>query len=425
MKSLILSYSLEGGAGGAAYRLHQGLRRIGVTSQVLVVKKEGDDHTVIPLVETTINRGFSVLREKLNNLPLRLYPNNAGYFSTQWPRDSVPAKVAQLNPDIINLHWILNGFVQIESLRKFDQPLVFTLHDMWAFTGGCVHSLDCDRYTNECGSCPQLGSTKSRDLSRWVWGRKARAWKNLDLTVVTPSNWLAESARSSSLFKDKRVEVVPNGLDVETYRPVDRRLARQLLGLPLDKKIILFGAWSLSHWKGFHLLQGALQSLSMSGWHDKLELVLFGFSEPEEPIDLGIKAHYLGRLYDDISLALVYSAADVKVVPSLVESFGLTACESLACGTPVVAFNVSGLRDIIDHKQNGYLATPFEIEDLAQGIVWILEDDDRRNRLSKRAREKVEKEFTLELQAQRYLNLYSEALENHKRANYAKNGDVR
>ena len=212
------------------------------------------------------------------------------------------------------------------------------------------------------------------------------------------------------------MEVVPNGLDTETFRPIDQSIARQLLGLRIDRKIILFGTWMLSHWKGFDLLQGALQNLSKSGWHDKLEWVMFGFSEPEEPVDLGIKARYLGILHDELSLALAYSSADVMVVPSRVENFPSTACESLACGTPVVGFNATGLKEIVDHQNNGYLAKPFNIEDLAQGIVWILEDEDRNQGLSQRARKKAERQFTLELQAQRYLTLFNEAVESHRRA---------
>lgn len=425
MNALLLSWSLEGGAGGAAYRLHQGLRRIGVNSQVLVDKKTDDDNTVMPLAETRIARGMRLLRPKLNDLPLKLYPSRIGlFFSAQWPPDFLLPKVAQLHPDVINLHWVLNGFVRIESLRRFDEPVVWTLHDMWPFTGGCVHGLDCDRYTSRCGACPQLQSEKDWDLSRWVWRRKARAWKGLNLTLVTPSNWLADCARASSLFMDQRVEVIPHGLDTETYKPIDQRLARQLLNLPIGKKIILFGAWMLSYWKGFHLLQEAILDLSKSGWRDDLELALFGFSRPETPVDLGFKSHYLGRFHDDLSLALVYSAADVMVVPSLVESFGLTACESLACGTPVVAFNSSGLKDIIDHQRNGYLARPFDAKDLAEGIVWVLDDNERHQRLSQCAREKAEREFSLELQAQRYLALFNEVVESN-RSSLDKTGDLR
>lgn len=419
MNVLLLSTSLEGGAGGAALRLHQGLLRGGANSQILVDKKSDDDHTVIPLAETRFARGIGKMGPKLNALPLLLYPNRTSLFYTQWSPGLVPSKVKQLQPDVINLHWVLNGYVQIDSLRKLNRPLVWTLHDMWPFTGGCVHSLECDRYKDSCGMCPQLQSDQDKDLSRWVWSRKSKAWKGIDLAAVTPSSWLAECARSSSLFRGRRVQVIPNGLDTNLFKPIDKRLARQTLNLPTDKKIILFGAWMLSYWKGFHLLQAALQRLAGSESGRDLEVALFGFSRPKEPVDLGIKSHYLGRFHDALSLAVVYSAADLMIVPSVVENFPSTACESFACGTPVVGFNATGLKEIVDHRLNGYLAEPFEAEDLAKGIVWSLENQERHRLLCQRAREKAEQQFTLDLQASRYMTLFSEMIESYERSHQA------
>jgi glycosyltransferase involved in cell wall biosynthesis len=250
-----------------------------------------------------------------------------------------------------------------------------------------------------------------------VWRRKAGAWKNLNLTIVAPSAWLAECAKASSLFRDLRVEVIPHGLDLKTYRPVEQKLARKLLHLPQDRRLVLFGAQSgatSDPRKGFHLLQPALKLLNRSGSQDNIELVVFGATQPSDAVDLGFNTHYLGRFHDDISLALVYSAADVMVVPSMQEAFGQTASESLACGTPVVAFGATGLKDIVDREQNGYLATPFEVEDLARGIAWVLDDEERHQKLRLFARKKAEAEFTLDLQARRHLSLFTEILEKSK-----------
>jgi glycosyltransferase involved in cell wall biosynthesis len=227
---------------------------------------------------------------------------------------------------------------------------------MCPFTGGCHYSRECNKYTQSCGYCPQLKSQQDGDISRWVWWRKTKAWKNLDLTIVTPSQWLANCARNSSLFKDLRIEVIHNGLDIQRFKPIEKNTARHLLGLPQDKQLILFGSVSPTsdNRKGFLLLKPALQKLSQSPMlQERLELVIFGASEPKEPIDVGFKIRYLGRLNDDISLALTYSAADVMIVQSIQEAFGQTASESLSCGTPVVAFNANGLKDIVDHQQNG------------------------------------------------------------------------
>lgn len=403
---------IEGGAARAAYRLHRGLRNIGVTSQMLVRGKFSNDRTV-----TAERSTLAKLGPAANNLPLRLYSNRERVmFSPQWFPDSLAAKVAQLKPNVINLHWICNGYLQIETLSRLKQPLIWTLHDMWAFTGGCHYTQLCERYKNSCGACPQLKSHKDWDLSRWIWQRKSKAWQALNLTVVSPSEWLAECARDSALFRNVRVEVIPHGLDLERYKPFNKQTAREFLNLPQDKKLVVFGAAGASTndpRKGFHLLQPALQKLSQSGWQEQIELVVFGASRPEQPTPLGFKDHYLDRLHDDLSLAITYSAADVMIVPSVQEAFGQTASEAMACGTPVVAFDVTGLKDIVDHQQDGYLAQPFEIEDLAQGIAWVLADQERHQKLCINARKKAEQNFKLELQAERYHSLYTEILDKY------------
>lgn len=414
MNPLILSTSdIDGGAARAAYRLHQSLQNDGINSQMLVRTKYSVGKAVIAYKPLLAKLGPS-----LDELPLQLYPNRKRkMYSLQWSPDAIATKVAQIDPDLINLHWFCNGYLRIETIAKFNKPIVWTLHDMWAFTGGCHYSEQCDRYIQSCGACPQLDSRKNWDLSRWVWQRKLKAWQNLNLTIVTPSVWLAERAKSSSLFKNLRVEVIPHGLDTENYKPIERQVARKLLNLPQDKQLILFGASSGAMndlRKGFHLLYPALQNLS-TGWQERVELVIFGASQPDNPVELGFNVRYLGRLHDDVALALVYSAADVTIVPSMQEAYGQTASESIACGTPVVAFDITGLKDIVAHQQDGYLAQPFAVDDLERGIAWVLADSDRHQELCDRARSKAEQEFTLKLQACRYLSLFTELVEDwHK-----------
>jgi glycosyltransferase involved in cell wall biosynthesis len=416
MKVLHLSTSdIDGGAARAAYRLHQGMKPT-VSSQMLVRAKDSVDKAV-----TSEKSLLTKLGPPSSGWPLKLYPKRDRIlFSTQWFPDAIAPKVKQINPDIINLHWICNGFLQIESLAKLNKPLVWTLHDMWPFTGGCHYSEDCDRYIQSCGACPQLKSSQNWDLSRWIWQRKAKTLQKLNLTIVSPSHWLAECAQSSSLLGNFQVEVIPHGLDLETYKPIEQEIAQKLLNLPQDKQLVLFGAspgTTGDRRKGLYLLQPALKYLSQSGWQDKLELVVFGDSRPDNSVDLDFNIHYLGQFQDDISLALVYSAADVMVVPSMQEAFGQTASEALACGTSVVAFDATGLKDIVDHKQNGYLVKPFDVEGLAQGIAWVLEDGDRHRNLSINAREKANREFSLGLQTSRYLSLYDKILSKDRNLN--------
>jgi glycosyltransferase involved in cell wall biosynthesis len=410
MKVLHLSTSdIEGGAARAAYRLHQGLQQIGVPSEMLVRAKFSGD----PAVKAQKNL-LTKLGPPLNGLPVQFYSqrDRSTMFSPQWVPDKIRGSVTTLKPDIVNLHWVCNGYLDIKTPAALNRPLVWTLQDMWPFTGGCQYSQDCQGYEEACGHCPQLQSQRAADLSRWVWRRKQRAWKRLNLTIVAPSHWIAECARASSLFGDRRIEVIPFCLDTHKYKPIPKQTARELLNLPQHKQLVLFGALAATkdRRKGFHLLLPALQYLSHSGLQDQIELVVFGSAPPDNPVNLGFPAHYLGHLNDDLSLAIVYAAADVMVVPSLQESFGQTGSEALACGTPVVAFDATGPRDIVDHQQTGYLAKPFDVEDLAQGIAWVLAEPGRHQTLCRQARAKAEQEYPLERQARQYAALYEDIL---------------
>lgn len=405
-----------GGAARAAYRLHEGLRNIQVNSQILVQEKAGNDPHVL-LYPSWLNRRFPKLRARLNRLPVKFYPPlGTPIFSPQWVPDHLPQEVAKLNPDIISLQWICEGYLQIESLPKFTKPLVWTLHDMWVATGGCHHSESCENYVTKCGNCPVLQSNQEQDLSRWVWERKQKSWQNLNLTLVSPSNWLAEKVALSPLFSPYRIEVIPNGLNLDIYQPIDKKNARKQLNLPQDKKLILFGAMqgTADRWKGFYHLESALKELIKSDLRPELELVIFGSDAPENPPDFGFNCHYLGKINQDEKLALVYSAVDVFVAPSVVDNLPNTVMESLACGTPSVAFHIGGLPDLIEPEENGYLARPFEPEDLAQGIIWVIENPERHQKLCENARQKAERAYNIQTIAHRYLSLFEEILSQQK-----------
>ncbi|MBD2188087.1 glycosyltransferase family 4 protein [Pseudanabaena sp. FACHB-723] len=415
MKPLLLStFDTRGGAARAAYRLHRGLRNIGLESQMLVQEKSSDDWTVIA-PETKLKIGIAKTRATIDSLPLYTYRkfDNYGAFFPQWIPDSIPSEVKQINPDILNLHWISGGFIQIESLKKLRQPLVLTLHDMWAFTGGCHYSQGCDRYIINCGKCPQLHSRREKDLSKWVWERKAKAWQALDLTIVTPSNWLADVTRASSLLGNCSIQVIPNGLDTKTYKPLESKLARDRLQLPQNKQLILFGAMRATSdpRKGWQFLQPTLQYLKNSGLCEDLELVVFGASEPKTPINLGFPCHYLGELHDDVSLSIMYAAVDLLLVPSTQDNLPNTVMEAISCGTPCVAFDIGGIPDMIQHKLQGYLAKPFDCQDLANGIDWVLRDAERCRDLQYKSRQKALQEFDQSTQAQRYQALFENILE--------------
>jgi glycosyltransferase involved in cell wall biosynthesis len=411
MKVLMLNtFDETGGAARAAVRLLRGVREHNIDAKLLVQFKTGSKKDVI-CNHDPLRKLFRRLKVFLGLLPVRLYPNKPeNNFSPSLLPDNKPAEISRINPDIIHLHWLCAGYMRIETLAKLNKPLIWTLHDSWAFTGGCHVPFDCKKYQQSCGACPVLGSARQNDLSRRTWERKAKAWKDLDLTVITPSRWLADCARSSSLLRDARVEVIPNGLDTGTFYPGDREQARNLLRLPMDRKIILFGAaWADSDTnKGLHLLKGALQVLAKDS--SDLMTLLFGADDFAEMKDLGMPAVCLGRIYNDESLAAIYSAADVFVAPSMLENFPNTVMEAMACGTPCVAFRQGGVPDLIEHNVSGYLAEPYEIKDLAQGIAWVLEDKARHAELSRRSCLRVETRFDLNKIAQRYSDLYQKQL---------------
>lgn len=411
------------GAARAMYRLHTGLTRQQIESSILVQRKTGDDPACFTR-SARVQKPASLLRPRLSELPLLLYPERKRVpFSVNWLPSTLSKTIASLCPDIVNLHWINHGFFNIDELPALSTPVVWTLHDMWCFTGGCHYSEECRRFEEECGSCPHLSSGRVRDMSRRLWERKERLYARKEFTVVTPSRWLARTAQKSRLLREKRIVSIPNCLDLSLFKPIPRETAREILNLEKDKRYILFGAIQAADnaRKGFHLLRDALKKLVTLGAAgangNECELLIFGAKKIEGLHDVPFKTHYWGHLYDEVSVMLLYNAADVMVVPSRQEVFGQTASEALACGTPVAAFGIGGLSDIVDHEQNGYLAGPYDTEELAHGIMWCLERAGSTigstigstmdsTGLRTKAREKAEKAYGLGRIADRYIELY-------------------
>ncbi|MCC6454902.1 MAG: glycosyltransferase family 4 protein [Caldilineaceae bacterium] len=414
MRPLLVSYhDIEGGAARAAYRLHTGLQQQGIDSKMLVGHKSSRDPSVMlpwPYRSTLLRK----ILVKLDRLPKRLYRNA---LPTTWSNNLLPTLSSDLlnrgEHTLVHLHWVGFGFVPITTLEKIHKPLVWTLHDMWPLTGGCHYSGECTKYTTHCGACPQLVSARDRDLSHWVWQTKQSHWQPLNFTVVTPSRWLADCARQSTLFHRQRIEVIPNGLDTTIYRPLARAEARAQLGLPQEAKLLLFGAMNSTadRRKGYHLLLPALHRLAHEQTLADLQLVVVGADRSDDAAMPPIPIHYTGYVTDEHKLAALYAAADLFVAPSLEDNLPNTVMEALACGTPSVAFRIGGVPDMIEHQGNGYLAAPFEVDDLARGMAWVLADDERHRKLAQRARARVMEEFTLRHSAAQYQALYSELLQ--------------
>lgn len=419
MKVLHLSTAdANGGAAKGAYNMHRALRQAGVDSWMLVAEKHTNNPTVLGSNGVKgSQKVFNGIRQTVEYWPLKSYESkSSGVFSPAIYPSTIARQVEAINPDIINLHWVAGGLLRPKDLRQFvgkkQRPLVWTLRDMWAFTGGCHYAGDCEAYQTACGQCPVLDSTSPKDLAYKGWQRKQSAWHDLEMTVVPLSEWLADCARKSALLSHQKIQVIPNAVDTQRYRPIEQSTARKLLGLPQGKKLILFGALNptADPRKGFHHLRKALHHLAAQPQAHQYEAVIFGMDRPVEDLDLRMPATFVGRLHDDTMLAIAYSAADVMVMPSIQDNFAKTTIESMACGTPVVAFNATGARDCVVHQQNGYAAACFDAVDLANGIDWVLEDSTRWRSLSKNARQTVKDKFTLVKQAEQYQELYRQLM---------------
>lgn len=406
----------EGGAAVGAYKLHKAVQEAGIDSMMLVLRKYSRDPSVIT------RRGSSKallesLRDPLDRLPLRFYrwePHN--WWSVGWLPFDIKSAVDRVRPDIVHFHWAGRGAVPIRAISRLRHyPLVWTLRDMWPLTGGCHYAGECAKYTSGCGSCPQLGSKTDLDISRWQWWRKHRYWRDAAIAFVPLSNWMASCARQSPLTFNNEITVIPNGVNVERFKPLDQAMARSVWGLPADRKVVLFGALHgvKDPRKGFEYLAEALRLLMGQGWEDRIVAVAFGGEPSDEK--LGFPIRYIGRLHDDASLALLYASADVMVVPSVYENAAKTALEAMACGTPVAAFANTGQVDIVDHKLNGYLAENLSALDLARGIAWCLQNGGPGSALSQQAREKVLMRFDISKIAQQHIALYERLLAAHSK----------
>jgi glycosyltransferase involved in cell wall biosynthesis len=412
---LINTFEKYGGAARAANRIYMGLQSIGIDSKMLVISKETCDKNVIEVSTLSKkNNLFRILLNKFNDKKIKRswgrYKNKTNVFVSDIEKSSLKNAIGKLNPDIFHLVWVSSGFVNFQEFKHVNKPILWTMEDCFPFTGVCHYFEQCDKYRTECGSCPILKSNKKEDLSYKVFRQKAARYKTLDLYIVSPSKWLAEKAKESKLLCNRPVYVIPNCLDTNVFSPVQKNVAKEVLKLDGTKKTILFGAIfaTIDERKGFTYLESALEKLQSAFKQDEIELLIFGASNYSQKKHY-FRTLYLGQVNDDLLLKIAYSAADVMVVPSIQEAFGQTATEAISCATPVVAFDGTGLSDIVDHKVNGYLAKPFEAEDLALGMKWCLENNSNLE-LSVSARAKAVKVFDSEVVAQQYKDLYTSIL---------------
>lgn len=399
---LVNAYAKSGGASVAARRLCTALNEAGTTASVLVQSAEGLQEDGVCV---TGDR-WSTRRPLLDALPVLPWRHRRSpHWGNAWLGNaSTRRAIREWSPDVTHLHWVNHGMLSIRDVAQLRGPVAWTLHDSWVFTGGCHSPQECRRYEQSCGTCPELGSKRERDLSRWVFRRKERMWSTFCPVLITPSHWLARAAGASKLFGRCRIEVIANAVPLTTFKPVERILARRQLGLPLDKPLILFaGHNAMQDWnKGADLLTTALRAVAAA--RPNVDVVVAGNGMREESFP--VRVHQIGSLDPD-GMAKALNAVDVLALPSRMENLPNIAAESLACGTPVVAFSVGGVPEMIQHRQTGYLAQPFDTDDLAHGIVELIEvSDSCRDRCVQAAQR-----YAPAVVAEKHLQLFRELLE--------------
>jgi glycosyltransferase involved in cell wall biosynthesis len=314
-------------------------------------------------------------------------------------------------PDVLNLHWVAN-FIDYRALfRELPRglPMVWTLHDMNSFTGGCHYDEACGKFHRCCGECPQLGSSNPGDLSSQVWLRKREAFSShggRNVRLVTPSRWLADEAAKSSLLSGRTLTVIPYGVDTECFQPRDRELARQKYGIPMEAKTILFVADSTGEKrKGLRILLKAIAGLESS---EEYFSVVIGHEVDDQILSKRCKV--IDFLDDETALSFVYSAADVFVIPSLQDNLPNTAIEALACGIPTIGSSVGGIPELVRDGQTGILVSPMDAVALREAITALLKDRERLASMAKESRRVALREYGLGLQAQRYADVYQQGL---------------
>lgn len=416
--TLVSTFDKNGGAAVACNRLAHALANTDADVKMLVRDKNRPDDIVVTTTNSWIKKALNFWRFAYERFCFLFYEKSKEVrfaFSMANTGENIAKHSLIRQADVINMHWVHFGFLSLKSIEKLialNKPIVWTLHDMWAFTGGCHYTGDCTAFKRVCGQCPYLKRPALTDLSNKIWNKKFEMLRNADVTFVASSKWLANTAFSSKLLKGFRIEAIPIPVNTDIFTPKPKDAVRKKLGLPQHKKLLLFGAMNVADKrKGFRYFLEALQILKKKKPEatKDLEIVLFGKSNQETVDLLPYPTKNLSFLNSDEKIAEAFNAVDLFTIPSLQDNLPNIIMESLACGTPVAGFKTGGIPEMIDHKSCGYLADFKSSEDLAQGIYWSLFEADS-GKLREKSREKILREFTEAKVAERYLHLYKDVM---------------
>jgi len=402
---LFNTYYKKGGAAKAVLRLYEALKKHIPDTMLFTQQRNKKSRTTF----------FSPWVNPL--VPIQPYLDfAAGYAHTYTRNTYFPAKltsnllyrqIEKAQPDIVHFNWMQGGYMDFAPEKIPSRPVVWTLHDFWPITGGCSYPGECERLFDRCGNCPLFRHHTPNDLSYRVFQRKQAFFDaHPDLQIIAPSTWLRDTLIKSPITQYHTVTVIPNGIDTTAFVPLEKNEARNAIQANREKTIILFGAMGATSnpLKGFDLLLEGLSHLDSKSF----QLIVFGSTTKLHKQKFSI-IHY-PYIHNHRMLNYLYSAADVMVVPSRQEVFGQTVTEALACGTAVVAFNTNGPADLITHLKNGFLASPFSTESLAEGIQWVLNNNPEA--LGKNARKHCVENFDSSIIAQSHIQLYNKLLKN-------------
>ncbi len=417
MKVLIVNTSeLTGGAAVAANRLAKALNHHGVEAKMLVLHRQTDKREVVAVG----SRWGNWLRFCYERLVIFLHNGlsrrnlfavsiaNTGFDVTKTPEFR--------EADVIHLHWVNQGMLSLKGIRRIldsGKPVVWTMHDMWPATAICHLTLGCENFKAQCRGCKYLPKNGlGNDLSVRYWRRKKNLYENRTISFVTCSRWLAKEAKNSSLLAEQNVTSIPNPIDTQLFSPKNKVEARFHVGLPTEKRLLLFGAQRVTNKnKGIAYLIEAIKKLSEN--HPEMKentaIAILGAHADELAEQLSLPVYPLGYVENQEKIVEIYNAADVFVLPSLSDNLPNTIMEAMACGVPCVGFDVGGIPEMIDHRKNGYVAKFRDADDLADGIRWVLAEADYKA-LSEAAVCKVKENYSEQQVASRYLEIYQEAL---------------
>jgi glycosyltransferase involved in cell wall biosynthesis len=404
MKVLQINQSdIIGGAGIAGYRLHQGLLNKNIESKLLV----GNVKTEDKLVQKVPRQGK--LATQISQFTNKLGFNYIHLLNTF----EILKHSFYKEADILNFHNLHSGYFNYLAIPQLTEkkPAVYTLHDMWSFTGHCAYSYDCNKWQTGCGNCPYPDTYPKirRDSTKWEWKLKNWVYEQTNLTIVTPSKWLAEQAKLSMLNRFE-IHCIPNGIETNAYQPLEQENCRQILGISQGKKVLMFAADSLrDSRKGGDLLKSALLQLPKT-LKEELVLLIMGSGGENIAKTLEIETVNLGYLTSDRLKSMAYSAADLFIFPTRADNLPLVLQESMACGTPMISFDIGGVADLVRQGVTGYLAKSENASDFATGIMELLEDNNLRKKMGENSRRIALEEYPLELQVEKYIELYSQIL---------------